>query len=65
MKANTGFFLSIIGIVAQIALFIYYFLCSKPVIIGVSNPPKKPLILITDWVKDIKKKNKTENEVYI
>ena len=65
MKANAGFFLSIIGIVAQIALFIYYLLCSKPVIIGISNPPKKPLILITDWVRDIKKMNKTENEVYI
>lgn len=67
MKANAGMFLSLIGIVAQIILFIYYLLFSKAVIIpkGISNPPKKPLIIISDWNKDNNKNNKTETEVYI
>ena len=67
MKANAGIFLSLIGIGFQIILFIYYLIFSKAVILPkkVTNPPKKQLAIITDWDKSLKKRNETENEVYI
>ena len=67
MKANPGLFLTLIGMAAQIILFLYYILFSKAVILpkGISNPPKKAIMLITDWDKSIKKTNETEGEVYI
>lgn len=68
MKANAGFFLVIIGIVAQIILYIFYALCGEPISSlpkGVSNPPKKNIILFSDWDKRIDKRVSSETEVFI
>jgi len=68
MKANAGFFLVIIGIVAQIILYIFYALSGEPISSlpkGVSNPPKKNIILFSDWDKRIDKRVSSETEVFI
>ena len=69
LEANVGFSLTIIGIGAQIALYIVYVLCGKPITKFpkiISNPPKKTtLILLSDWIQTKKKINQSENEVYI
>ena len=68
LKANVGFYLVVAGIVAQIALYIIYSLCSKPVVKlpkSVSNPPKKALMILSDWDKIKKSTNQSENEVFI
>ena len=68
MKANAGFFLVIIGIVAQIILYVFYALCGEPITSlpkSLSNPPKKNIILFSDWDKRIDKGASTEAEVFI
>ena len=68
LKANPGLFLCIIGIIAQIVLYIFYSLCSEPITNltkGASNPPKKAIMIFSDWDKRINKKNETEGEVFI
>ena len=68
LKANVGFYLVVAGIVAQIALYIIYSLCSKPVVKlpkSISNPPKKALMILSDWDKIKKSTNQSENEVFI
>ena len=59
LEANVGFSLTIIGIGAQIALYIVYVLCGKPITKFpkiISNPPKKTtLILLSDWIQTKKK----------
>ena len=67
MKANAGLFLALIGMGAQVILFIFNIIFSKSIILpkGLSNPPRKQLMLITDWDKSIKRKNESEAEVYI
>ena len=52
---------------AQVVLFIFNTIFSKPIILpkGLSNPPRKQIMLITDWDKFIKRKNESEAEVYI
>ena len=68
IKANAGFFLVIIGIIAQIVFYILYSLCSEPITNlpkGASNPPKKAIMIFSDWDKRISKKNDTEGEVFI
>ena len=69
VKSNGGFFICIISIVAQIGLYIYYILCSKPIVYSsksqlMSNPPKRFIMLFSDWSKKIKK-NIAEEEVFI
>jgi len=69
-KANAGSFICIIAIVAQVILYIYYSLCSKPIsnppkMKMTYNPPKKTIILFSDWDKKINKKNTPESEVFI
>ena len=67
MKANPGFFLVIIGIVAQIILYVLYSIIGEP-ITNLSkitnNPPKKAIMLFSDWDKRIKK-NESEGEIFI
>jgi hypothetical protein len=70
MKANGGFFICIIVIVGQILLYVYYLLCSTPLInLHKSqlkgNPPKKIIILFSDWNKILSSKNVPEGEIYI
>ena len=70
IKANIGFFLCIIAIVAQISLYIYYTFCSKPIINIIKNtynPPKKSsLLLITDWERNLRNLNNlNEHEIYV
>jgi predicted nucleic acid-binding Zn finger protein len=78
IKANIGFFISIIAIAGQIVLFIYYCICSKSIVninknvnINMSNPPKKKLntsiMIISDWERNTRDNNKIseENEVYV
>jgi len=70
IKANIGFFLCIIAIVAQIFLYIYYTICSKPItniIKNTYNPPKKSsLLLITDWERNLRNLNNiNEHEIYV
>jgi hypothetical protein len=60
MKANPGFFLVIIGIVAQIILYVLYSIIGEPLTNLskiTSNPPKKAIMLFSDWDKRIKKMN--------
>ena len=51
MKANPGFFLIIIGIVAQVSLYVSYSIIGEP-ITNLSkitnNPPKKAIMLFSD-----------------
>ena len=68
IMANAGFFLIILGITAQIILYIYYCICSDPITNiykGASNPPKKAIMLFSDWDKKIDKKVEPEGEVFI
>jgi hypothetical protein len=70
IQANAGSFICIIAIVAQVVLYIYYSLCSKPISNAsrmkmTYNPPKKTIILYSDWDKKINKKNTPESEVFI
>lgn len=68
MKANAGFFLVLIGIIAQIVLYIYYSLCSDPIvnfIKGTNNPPKRAIMIFSDWDRRINKRNDAEGEVFI
>ena len=70
IKANAGSFICIIAIAAQVVLYIYYSLCSKPIsntpkMIMTYNPPKKTIILFSDWDKKINKKNTPESEIFI
>ena len=68
MKANAGFFLVLIGIMAQIVLYIYYSLCSDPIVNFLKvtrNPPKRAIMLFTDWDRRMKKKNEAEGEIFI
>ena len=70
LKANGGFFICIIVIVGQIVLYVYYLLCSTPLInLPKSqlkgNPPKKNIILFSDWNKILSSKNVPEGEIYI
>ena len=68
MRANAGFFLILIGIVVQIVLYIYYSLCSDPIVNflkGTNNPPKRSIMLFTDWDRRLKKGNDAEGEVFI
>ena len=73
IKSNIGFFICIIFIAIQIALFIYYFLFSKPLvnvnksIKNMSNPPKKSILkIITDWGKILGRNNlEDEDEIYV
>ena len=67
MKANAGFFLGIIGIVAQMLLFLYYSIFRKVISLPKlsNNPPKKSLILMSDWDTNNKKRNDTEDELFI
>ena len=73
IKSNIGFFICIIFIAIQIALFIYYFLFSKPIvnvnksIKNMSNPPKKSILkIITDWGKILGRNNlEDEEEIYV
>ena len=73
IKSNIGFFICIIFIAIQIALFIYYFLFSKPLvnvnksIKNMSNPPKKSILkIITDWDKILGRNNlEDEEEIYV
>ena len=69
IKGNVGFFLIIIGIIVQVVLFILYVLCSEPFTKlpkNLSNPPKKNNIMIfSDWVKTLTKRNQAEGEVFI
>ena len=67
MKANPGFFLVIIGIVAQVILYILYSIIGEPITNLskiTSNPPKKAIMLFSDWDKRIKK-NESEGEIFI
>ena len=67
MKANPGFFLVIIGIVAQIILYVLYSIIGEPITNLskiASNPPKKAIMLFSDWDKRIKK-NESEGEIFI
>ena len=67
MKANPGFFLVIIGIVAQIILYVLYSIIGEPITNLskiTSNPPKKAIMLFSDWDKRIKK-NESEGEIFI
>lgn len=67
MKANPGFFLVIIGIVAQIILYVLYSIIGEPLTNLskiTSNPPKKAIMLFSDWDKRIKK-NESEGEIFI
>ena len=70
IKANGGFFICIIVIVGQIVLYVYYLLCNTPLInLPKSqlkgNPPKKNIILFSDWNKILSSKNVPEGEIYI
>ena len=68
MKANAGFFIIIIGIIAQIILYTYYLLCSEAIVNLpkiLSNPPKRTIMMFSDWNKRINKKNESEEEVFI
>ena len=72
IKTNIGFFLCVFAIAIQIALFIYYSLCSKPIKninknINLSSPPKKSLLtLMSDWERNTKDfKDNLENEIYV
>ena len=78
IKSNIGFFISIIAIASQIALFIYYCLFSKSIVninkninVNISNPPKSKknnsIMIISDWERIIRDNNKIndENEVYV
>ena len=78
VKANIGFFISIIAIVSQIILFVYYCLFSKSIVninknvnANISNPPKNKnnngLMMISDWERITRDNNKIsdENEVYV
>ena len=68
MMANPGFFLILIGIIVQIILYLYYCICSDPITNiykGRSNPPKKTIMLYSDWDKRLNKNNQPEGEVYI
>ena len=59
-KQIQGFFLAINGIVAQIILYVLYSIIGEPVINLskiTSNPPKKAIMLFSDWDKRIKKMN--------
>ena len=70
IKANGGFFICIIVIVGQILLYVHYLLCSTPLInLPKSqlkgNPPKKNIILFSDWNKILSSRNVPEGEIYI
>ena len=75
IKANIGFFISIIAIAGQIILFIYYCIFSKSIVNLnkkiMSSPPKKKnfsnIMIITDWERNTRENNKIndENEVYV
>ena len=68
MKANAGLFLVLIGIVAQIVLYIYYLLCSEPITNlskVTNNPPKRAIMIFSDWDKRMNKRNDSEGEVFI
>jgi len=78
IKANIGFFISIIAIASQIVLFIYYCLFSKSIVninnnikVNISNPPKSKknngIMIISDWERITRDNNKIydENEVYV
>ena len=68
IKANAGFFLVIIGIVSQIVLYVFYGISGEPITSlpkNLSNPPKKNIILFSDWDKRIDKGISTETEVFI
>ena len=68
MMANAGFFLIIIGIILQIILYLYYCICGEPITNiykGTSNPPKKTIMLYSDWDKRLNKNSQPEGEVFI
>ena len=70
LKANGGFFICIIVIVGQIVLYVYYLLCTSPLInLPKSqlkgNPPKKNILLFSDWNKISSSKNVPEGEIFI
>ena len=68
IKANPGFYLIIIGIGAQLILYLLYIICGTPITKmpkGIGNPPKKMLKLFSDWAMTKKNKNESEGEVYI
>jgi len=69
LKSNGGFFICLISIIAQIALYLYYILCSNPLVNlpknkFLSNPPKRFIMLFSDWNKR-NQKNIAEEEVFI
>jgi hypothetical protein len=60
MKANPGFFLVIIRIVTQAILNVLYSIIGEPItnLSNItSNPPKKAIMLFSDWDRRIKKMN--------
>jgi len=68
MMANPGIFLILIGIIFQIILYLYYCICTDPITNiykGTNNPPKKAIILYSDWDKRLNKNNRPEGEVFI
>ena len=70
IKVNGGFFLTLICIVAQGGLFVYYSLKSKAIVNitnNMHNPPKRAfLIMNTDWDKELRNvRTNNENEIYV
>ena len=69
LKSNGGFFICIISIVAQISLYLYYIFCSNPLVNlpknkFLNNPPKRFIMLFSDWNKK-NQKNNPEEEIFI
>jgi len=69
LKSNGGFFICLISIIAQIVLYLYYILCSNPLVNlpkskFLNNPPKRFIMLFSDWNKK-NQKNIAEDEVFI
>jgi hypothetical protein len=69
LKSNGGFFICLISIIAQIVLYLYYILCGNPLVNlpkhkFLSNPPKRFIMLFSDWNKK-NQKNNSEEEVFI
>ena len=67
IKANGGFYISLISIVGEGVLYLFYFLCSSKTI-NISNPPSKlknRIKIRTDWENknDKNKKKKIVDEI--
>jgi len=60
-------FFILIGIILQIILYLYYCICNDPITNiykGTNNPPKKTIMLYSDWNKRLNKNNRPEGEVF-